>query len=218
MALPTGTSIVSDLDSLKEQFGLIPVMIGDVIVDVVTSYSDPIEAEITEFPVEAGADITDHRRIRPQYVTMEVILSDPDFSGTNIAKSAISGTLSSQLKNGWRDKRDRLLEIAASNDLITVQTPEKQYNSFTILSVRPTRTAQTANAYFCTVEMREVRVVSSELSEIDPSSIPKDVQDKQTDAQKSASKRSQKNQGKGKNPARKAKQQESTILNNLIFG
>lgn len=218
MALPVGSSIVSDLDSLKEQFGLIPVMIGDVHVDVVKSYSAPVYVELTEFAVEAGMAVSDHRRVLPQSVMMEIVLTDPSTAGLAIAKAAISGTLESDLANGWRDKRDRLLEISNSDKLITVQTPEKLYSSFTITSIRDERTAQTLNSFSCTVEMRELRKVSSALADVDLSSVPKSVEEKQTDAQKDASKRSSRTQGQGNNPARNAKKRESTILYNLALG
>lgn len=165
MAFPNAADIVNNPSELRELFGLTPAVIGDVVVDVVQVYTDPTDVDVTYHPVEAGYDISDSRTVRPQYLSMDIILTDPDFSGTNIGRSIISGTFDYNINNSWRDKRDRLRELVASDELITVTTSEDLFSNMTITSLRPERNAQTANAYFCTVELQEIIVVASEIGE-----------------------------------------------------
>ncbi len=208
MGFPTAADVVTNLDDLKGLFGLNPSLIGDIDVDLVISYSDPFSADITERPVEAGFDVTDARVIRPQFLTMECVFCDPDFSGQNIAKKALQGVLGQSLFTSWRDKRDRLDEIKQNKEVISVSTPSKTYDSMLIADIRPDVRASTANAFFFTIDFKQVRIVSSEVSLIDEALIPKDIREKESLADKqdpaaatkraNAKKRRQPEQNRGK--------------------
>lgn len=50
--------------------------IDGYLIDAVLSEEHVREAEITEFPVETGSPVTDHRRRRPVEVTIEFVVSD----------------------------------------------------------------------------------------------------------------------------------------------
>jgi hypothetical protein len=218
MGFPSAGNLISDPSSIRQSMGLVASKIGDVIVDVVRSYSPPRESEITDRPVEAGFDITDARIIKPQSITMDIILTDPDFSGANLAKAALSGTFTQQLTMGWRDKRDRLYEIFNTNELIEIATTEAVYSSMMLIDIRPERRAATANAFFCTIEAREVKIVSSEMAIVDATSVPKKVQKKETDDHKTAGKRKKPPSNKGKKKGETATTKKSSILNSMIFG
>ena len=183
MPIPSVTDIVTNLDDLKSIFGLNPALIGDVVVDVLTSYTPGRSADISEHPVEAGFDIANARVIRPQELTMECILTDPDYSGANIAKAALSGSLGS-LATSWRDKRDRLDDLFESNALLTVSTFEKTYKNMVITSMIPDRRSDTSGGYFVTVELKEIRIVDSDFFTISPDDIPKEVESLASDEQK----------------------------------
>jgi hypothetical protein len=218
MALPTAADALFNLDALAELLGFNPTVIGDVIVDVCTSYTPSRDADISEHPVEAGFDIANARVIRPQSLTMDCILTDPDFSGSNIAMAAISGTLGN-LTTSWRDKRDRLNEIFEADELITVATYEKTYDNMVIKSIIPDRRASTANSYAFTIELQEIRVIESDFFGISPDDIPKEVVDAASDQQKTVTEKVKpKKQQKGSRSTTAATEGNETILHGLTGG
>lgn len=213
MGFPTAADVLTNLDSLKELFGLNPSLIGDIPVDLVVSYTPGFSAEITRHPVESGTSITDARIIAPDFLTMECVFTDPEFSGINIAKQAFSGTLGASLTTSWRDKRDRLYEIANGDEVITVFTPSASYESMLISDIRPEINSSTANAFFFTVDFEKVRIVDSEISLIDAALIPKELKEKEAQVNKNdpAGKTKRDNANKLKEPEKpKGKNQGET--------
>jgi hypothetical protein len=222
MGFPTAADVVSNPGELANLFGLNPATIGDLAVDLAISYTDPSTAEVTERAVESGMPITDARQILPQRLTMDCIFTDPDVSGGNIARQALSGTLSQALTTSWRDKRDRLREIFDNQEVISVSTYEDDFHEMVIISITPDRRASTANAYFCRVEFREIKIVSSEFSLIDAAQIPKEAAEQESTAaggqKEQREKRSPGTQNKGKNQTNTATEQESTWAYDLVIG
>lgn len=177
-------AFITSLEDLKDFFGLTPNLIGDLPIDVVLSESPTYDFEITEHPVMSGASISDARIKKPIGVTLECIFTDPDFSAGALAKSFISGTFS---LNTWKDKRDRLYEIKDTNELIDVNTVSNSYTDMTIVNVTPDIRPTTANAFFCTVEFREIETVSTDTRALDFDELSDDLKKKQTDDQAAAS-------------------------------
>ena len=212
MAFPSVANIINNPGELKQLFGLIPTTIGDVIVDCLPSFSDSMDADITGHPIETGFEITDARTIRPQQITLECIFTDPDYSGGNIARSALAGTLSSQMNSTWRDKRERIIEIFKNSEIVDVNTPDGSFDSMLILSIKPERTPQTMNAWFATIELRHVKIVSSEIINVSAAEIPGKVE---TAAQKTAKKRKSAVKPKATQQGQAATQSQSSILNDL---
>lgn len=226
MGFPTATEVLTNLDSLKELFGLNPSLIGDIPIDLVISYTPGFSAEITRHPVESGFQVTDARIIQPDFLTMECVFTDPEYSGINIAKQAISGVLGASLTTSWRDKRDRLYEIANSDEVITVFTPSAAHDSMLISDIRPDITSSTSNAFFFTIDFEKVRIVDSEISLIDEKLIPKEVREKEAAANKAdpagktarekAKKIKKPKSSKGKNQGETATNKQGSIATNLI--
>ncbi len=229
MGFPTVAEAITNPDSLKELFGLNPSLIGDIPVDLVLSYTPGFSAEITRHPVESGFNVTDARIIAPDFLTMECVFTDPEYSGINIAKQALSGTLGASLTTSWRDKRDRLYALANGDDVLTVVTPSASLDSMLISDIRPEITSSTSGAFFFTIDFEKVRIVDSEISLIDEKMIPKEVREKEAaadaanpeDATKrdNAKKRKKPESGKGKNQGEAATTKQESILSGLLgFG
>lgn len=218
MPIPSVTDIVVNLDDLTAIFGLNAALIGDVVVDVLTSYTPGRSADVSEHPVEAGLDIANARVIRPQTITMECILTDPDYSGANVAKAALSGSLGN-LVTSWRDKRDRLEELFESNTLLNVSTYEKKYSNMVITGMIPDRRSATSGGYFVTVELREIRVVDSDFFTISQDDVPKEVEELASDEQKTvAEKIKPKKRNAGTVAASAASDNNDSILHSLVGG
>lgn len=217
MGFPSAADVVSNPGSLRELFGLTPAKIGDLAVDLAITYSAPREATVTERPVEKGFAVSDARYIKPQYITMECIFTDPDVSGGNVARQASNGTLRQSLTTSWREKRDRLYELFETQELLEVSTPEQDYENMVILEILPDRRASTANAFFCTVNLREIRQVSSAIGIVDPNSIPKKAREKESTGQKTArEKRRPPSQDQGRQQTTTATEKEKTTLAGIV--
>lgn len=105
------------------------IKIGDLLVDASLSESHQREAEITEFPVEAGSDITDNVVIKPTEVTVRGLVSDsPLADAVRAARASISTT-------PREDARARLEAIFEARQPVTIATELKTYDNMVMQSL-----------------------------------------------------------------------------------
>ena len=174
-------AIIRNVQELRDYFGLNPVLIADLSIDVLRSETPIYDFEVTEHPVESGFEIADARIARPIGVTLEIILTDTELSASAVGFAALENSLG---YDTWRDKRDRLYEIKDSNELIDVVTPLGTYESVTISSIRIDQTPSTSQALFCRVDFREVRIVSTEINNVNDDEVSKLKRAKKNDSKK----------------------------------
>lgn len=182
-------SLITNLDELKNFFGLVPIMIGDLPIDILHSETPSYEYEVTEHPAEEGSDVTDNRRAKPVRVTLDVTLTDTSLSPSAVGTALISGTFS--LKS-WRDKKDKLYDIKRNDEVINAVTDLDSYEKYVIASLTPSRTAQNSSSFRCTIVLKQIRIVSSAVSILDPSNIPKSLKEKESASQKETGKKKNK--------------------------
>jgi len=171
-------AIIRNVQELRDFFGINPVLIGDLPIDVLRSETPVYDYNLTEHPVESGFDVTDARVARPIGVTLECILTDTDLSASAVGFAALNNTLGF---DSWKDKRDRLKEIMESSEVVDVVTPLDKYESMTITSLRMDQTPNTAMALFFRVDLREIRFVSSLITGVDEAAVPKKKKAKKPD-------------------------------------
>jgi hypothetical protein len=199
-----------------DQLNTKAVLIGDVPVDVLVDENVPLESDVTEHPVEVGSDISDHRRKRPRFLTLNCVFLDYDPGGVARTVSSVrNGTFSTAT---WRQKRDRLVEMWQSDDLISVTLPEESFTDMQLLNIRPDRRPQSSNGYFFVIELKKMRRVSTETAFVDPETVPKEVEARKTDDQTAADKRKQDTQNKGKKQAETAIEQQQSTLQGVLSG
>lgn len=109
------------------------------------------DAETTEHPVEDGASITDHVRIKPDRLQMEAYLSNSPLTGT--ATDGRAEGLYEQL---------RLLQESAT--LLTVLTTLRTYESMVIESLGVPRSAKEAGAVHLNITLKQIRLVQNKTS------------------------------------------------------
>lgn len=188
------------------------VLLGDIPVDVLKSYSMPWESDITKHPVEKFS-IADHRRVRQQVIVMDCEFMDFDIGGI--------GSLVSSLRNGsfavssWIEKRDRLREEFIAGTVLDITLPEESARAI-ILNVRPDERPETTNLFRFTIELEEIIVVQTQSEYVDRDSIPKSIEAQETDAQKDANKKKQEAQNKGSKQTSSATEKNTSILVGLI--
>lgn len=181
--------LITNLDELKGFFGLVPIMIADLPIDILHSETPVYDYEVTEHPAEAGSDLTDNRRAKPVGVTLDVTLTDTSLSPSAVGTALISGTFGLE---SWRDKKDRLYDIMRNDEVVNVTTDLDSYESQVIQSLTPSRTPQNSNSFRCTIVLKQVRIVSSSVSILDPSNVPKSLKEKESASQKETGKKKNK--------------------------
>lgn len=129
-----------------------------IAVDCTISLDSQDAAEPTRLPVEAGVDITDHIRVSPTRITLNVVQTNTsiDFlEGSPVIDASRSGDFRLQLLE-WRDNRR----------LLAVITGKRIFTNMVITQIDESMTADNAEAYFANISMEEIIKVDSELVSI----------------------------------------------------
>lgn len=167
MGIPSPANIVSDPSSLMDMFKSTPILIGEVVVDVLVSETPVYDFEVTARPVEAGLDVTDARIAKPVSLTLECIITD------DIIELSLASALS--LLGGiqtWQDKKNKLFELKDSNQLIDVITPLDTYDDMVIASLQIDQTKSTSTALFFRISFKNIKLVKTAFGLVDDSAIP----------------------------------------------
>lgn len=135
------------------------VTIDDYAIDIAKVIEHASQAEVTAFPVEEGADITDNVRILPDAVTIEGTVSD-----TPIAPVATIRALSTQIPS--EEARDKMRSILAARLPVKVITLNRVYRQVVMESLSETENAQSGKAYQFRATFREIRIVTNERSTV----------------------------------------------------
>lgn len=187
---------------------LIPdaVIIGSgelsIEVDVLRIDEKVNQWETTKDPVEKGLDITDVRYKLPDFVRLEGTLTDTQLDPRSIGTTLLAtGTFGFQT---WQDKKKLLEEIANSNEIIEITTRMHFYPSMQINLLRVSQDKDTSGCYPFVLEAEEIRVVSSTSVEVDPSLLPKEIQDEETGTNTTGQKAARKKSGKATTGGKKA--------------
>jgi hypothetical protein len=188
-------TFITNLEELRAKFAPNVAMIGDLPIDVVKRSQPIYEYEVTQAPVEEGANISDHRKARPVGLSMDCIFTDPDFSASAVGQARLNGTFS---VDSWLDKKRKLDAIKDSSEVVTVVTEFETYESMVLTRVSVDRTASTSNAVFVSLQFMDIRIVSSAVTDVDPSQIPKRKKKKKTTDQNEKEKDLKSKDAKGK--------------------
>ena len=194
MGIAAIAGAIAEPSTLAAMFGFTPILLGpagqELMIDVLESEAPEYSFEITSDPVECGSEISDHIFEKPSSLTLDIVLTDFQFSAKNIISGILNGNLSLAT---WYDKKDALYKIKDAKQLVNASTPMHFYQNYLIESISPSASAQSGNCFRCRVVLRSVNIVASLIGYIDPSLLPVELQS----ATKNASKKTQGAQNKG---------------------
>lgn len=150
-----------------------PTKIDEVELDCSISESHVGEVEVTEHPVEEGADVADHSRPKPDSLTLEGIVSNTPITRAQ-RKRAISllGGGAQFESNTTADQKQgvagyaeaayaKLRELRESGKLISVVTQIRTYPSMIMTSLTIPRDGKTGDALRFTAVFRRIVVVKN---------------------------------------------------------
>lgn len=131
--------------------------IGGIIPDVTIEEHHTDTLTITDHPVEQGAMITDHAFKNPAEVTMYVAWSNASL----LLSSIVSGSLFGGKLDDVNDLYGRLLELQESRVPFDLVTGKRTYNNMLIKQISNTTDADSENALFLSIHMRQIIIVET---------------------------------------------------------
>lgn len=143
--------------------------IGAIVLDASITETHTSEVEVTEFPVEKGANVADHRRVKPDGLTIEGLVSntplpEPNDPSTHYSEGAAEFDSKATFKAGRAGQAYAdLLALKDSGDLITVVTGLRTYENLTMVALSVPRDARTGQSLRFSATLKELRIVSSEI-------------------------------------------------------
>lgn len=148
-------------------------------LDVSLQEQHAVEADITEHPVEEGANIVDHIRQKPQMLTIEGLITNtpiPDPSAavaphTQNNVNFISRSTGDSSRSG--QAYQQLMTLFQAGKLLTVVTALKTYQNMALKSVSIPRDATTGHVLRFTATLMEVKQVASAQTVTIPKAAPK---------------------------------------------
>lgn len=111
--------------------------------------------EVTENPVEEGADRADHVVDRPDSISMDVILSNDPLDDPIPGRPALDPFRAD-------DAYQKLLGWKLDKQLLAIVTPSRAFESFILHDIAPTWDARTGRCVRATLTFRELIVVQTE--------------------------------------------------------
>lgn len=133
-----------------------------------------MDSETTEFPVESGADLTDHVRQLPIEVEIEGIVSDTPIGGmkeirnaSQADRGAVPGPeLPPDAQKPTALALAHFERIRSRRLPVTIQTATKLYERMAMIAFSPPRDARTGKAMRFTARFKQITVVTNQRSAV----------------------------------------------------
>lgn len=130
------------------------VTIDGFSVDITRSEEHSFESEVTEHPVEKGANITDHVRNKPITITMECVVSDSPVGPVRDIRARATTKPSD-------DAFAKMLAIREAGEPVTIATSLKVFTNMMLTSLTVPRTAANGRALVFSVSFTQIEFVTN---------------------------------------------------------
>ncbi len=152
--------------------------VDTIELDASISESHVGEVEVTEHPVEEGANISDHARPKPETLSVEGVVSNTPLSrsqsrrafeshGRNLETTTLTDEIQGQ--PGFAESAyAKLLFIKDTGKVVTVVTKLRTYNNMVLKSLNVPRNAQTGEILRFTAQFLQVKVVQNKFANLPP--------------------------------------------------
>lgn len=142
-------------------------VLDTLVLDASLSEVHESDADVTEFPVEQGSDITDNVRPKPKTLMVEALISDFHLSNEGRASVSSGGPVSSQrplsgAKGDAKTTLAKLEDYQSKGTLIDVETGLKSYRNMVIKSIRTPRDKNLKNAIKCSINLQTIIIAQSQ--------------------------------------------------------
>ena len=133
MSIPT--NLADAIAGIRDgSLGTQQAMIGDIVIDALTSLQITRTKQVTDKPVQAGFSVGVGVIDVPMEIEIGLIFANPDYSPEAFITAGLTGQLEA-LGSTWIEKRDKLYAKFQSREIVTVTTHDQGFSSFVISSV-----------------------------------------------------------------------------------
>lgn len=134
-----------------------------LFVEASLSETHTLNIEVTDFPVEQGADITDHRRVRPEELRMNGVQSDTPI----LTQAELQSIGYDSVNPGIVDGAYRFfLDLRDSGDLVSIATKKRNYQNMMMTSLSVPDGPGQSDILDFTVSFKEVRIVQNKTVQV----------------------------------------------------
>lgn len=139
--------------------GPIRVQLDNLVFDATTEQDYQGDVDTTDEPVEQGADITDHARVKPEVWSGTAIVSNTPVDPID---AAARGSFPAASSGGYaRNFYDQLKKMKDDRLLHTLVTPLRSYDSMMITNLGVPTRANMGDALQFKISLKEIRIVQS---------------------------------------------------------
>lgn len=140
--------------------------------DLVIQDSSNQESEITDHPVEEGANVSDHVRRTPDHFSAQVMVTNqpiddlPDGSRKKVITKGETGAMIAMFddNDNISDTYSHLQALHDAHRLLTITTPLSQYSNYLITKLEVTRDKENSGGIVkLDIEFRQILIVKSDL-------------------------------------------------------
>lgn len=143
------------LVGLGNRFGLQVVQIDGYPIDATLSEDHTFSAEVTEYPVEKGADLTDHVRSKPLKITLDCVVSDSPIGVVATHATRKDGSVPSSAIY------ERLLDLRSKGEPITIITSLNVYKNMVLSDLSVPRASGEPHQLHFRAQFTEVIIVTN---------------------------------------------------------
>ena len=139
----------------------IPIFIDDFEIDATISETHQFDSDVTDHPVESGADVTDNVRVKPIIVTINGIVRDSPLGEMASVRQNLGpgvGNLPSD------DFIAKVLGIRDAREPVSISTTLQTYDDMVLQSLTVPRDSKTGRAAVFTAVFKQVIFVKTDRS------------------------------------------------------
>jgi hypothetical protein len=153
-----------------------PTQIEDIELDATLSETHTASADITDHPVEQGANIVDHARRKPDGLMIEGLVSNTPLSRDQMRRYISAGGVELETATfedaprgvlGYAERAFERLKALVGARLVTVVTGLESYPNMMLESLSVPRDSKTGDALKFTATFKQVEIVTNKLTTVE---------------------------------------------------
>lgn len=157
------------------------IFIDDYPIDIAKSETYSFESEVTDFPVEEGANVSDHIRTNPVVITLECVVSntpigliaqDPSRQALDFDRDLAVPDAETPVPAN--DAFERLVAIWKARKPVSIDTSRGRFDNM-VLSLEFPISLETSGGLVFTATLKQIEIVENRRVTIKQSAVPRGV-------------------------------------------
>lgn len=148
-----------------------------VVVDASVSETHTFGAQVTDYPVEKGAAVSDNIRATPVTLRVEAFISDFPLLNDGRGQASSGGVQGSQRPSARTETSKQILQklraLQEQGVILTVDTGLKKYENMALVSIDVPRDKSLKNGLRVNLSLKEIRIVETQMVNIQKPKEPK---------------------------------------------